>query len=363
VCTTGIAVPAADHVHFAYNLTDLSTGSPGVGRTLGSLAARSPAQLARRIAEVGWDIASTGLLDALFPLKSGIVREAAGQVAPERGSLGIYLHWSPTGTVSAMVLRQLALWREAGFAMVFVSNAVVPERDWDAVGAHVVLRLQRRNVGMDFGAWRDAAVLAIARFGVPRELLLANDSVLGPFQPIEPLVAAWRAGGSGLFGMTESWMGAPHLQSYAVLAREAAVAEVLAHLAGFHDRRSKWQVVRQGEIGLSGRMAQAGIRRAALFGYARLCALTDEATRRGLGPRFNEPESMLRFPLNPTHHLWAIAVREMGFPYLKRELVMSNPGHLVGVDDWPSLVPNSTDVALIRDHLAVMRGDAGASRI
>ena len=88
------------------------------------------------------------------------------------------------------------------------------------------------NVGRDFGAWRDAAAVALQRFGTPQELLLTNDSVLGPFLPLAPLVDAWRAGGEGFFGLTESLGGGPHLQSYALLGRgEKAVGEMLGHLA------------------------------------------------------------------------------------------------------------------------------------
>ena len=340
---------------FTYALSDLPPHGPGMGRVLHGLAARSRLNFLRRVGQVGWEISSTSVLDTVAPLQAHVLREQAGRAAPASGALALYVHWSPGGGVSAMVLRQLALWREQGFTVVFVSNADVPPGDWDAVGEQASLRLQRRNVGYDFGAWRDAAARATARYGVPDELLLANDSVLGPILPLGPLVSAWRAGGDGLFGMTESWGGGPHLQSYALLARGAAVAEVLAHLAAIPDRRSKWRVVHAGEIGLSERVRLAGQRRAALFGYEAAVSRVDPATLAGFGPRFREPGAMRRFPLNPTHHLWRVLVERMGFPYLKRELVLRNPGRLPGVEHWPELVP-STLLRDIRDHLALMSG-------
>jgi hypothetical protein len=273
-------------------------------------------------------------------------------------SLALYTHWSPDGSVSPMVIWQLSLWRQLGFDVVFVSNAEVPEHDWQVLGEQVVLRIARKNTGLDFGAWRDAAALAVGRYGVPRELLLANDSVLGPIVPLDPLVATWRAGGDGLFGMTENWGGGPHLQSYALLARGKAVPAVLGHLQGFRDHRSKWRVVQDGEIGLSRRLLGLGIRRAALFGYPQLCAKVDDATRLSLGPRFAEPAALLRYPLNPTHHLWRVLI-SLGFPYLKRELVMRNPGQLPEVDTWPRLVPPRV-AELIQEHLAIMRASGKA---
>ncbi|MCU0943925.1 MAG: rhamnan synthesis F family protein [Rubritepida sp.] len=339
----------------AYALSELAAPG-GLPRALHGLAARSPLTFARRAAEVAWEAGAAAILDRVAPLPAGVTRVEDGRGPRHAGSLALYLHWSPDGRISGMVRRQVALWAAEGFTVAFVSNAAPPPEDWAAIGAQAALCLARRNTGRDFGAWRDAAVEAVARFGEPRELLLANDSVLGPFRPLGPLVAAWRAGGEGLFGATESLGGGPHLQSYALLARgPQAVGTLRAHLAAYRDSRSKWRVVQQGELGLAARMRAAGVRQAALFGYARLAAAVDDATRASLGPRFADPAALGRYPLNPCHHLWRVLVERMGFPWLKTELVRRNPGKLPGVEDWPGLM-DPADAALIRAHLALMDG-------
>lgn len=340
------------------HLTDLATEGAGARRLLHGLATRAPARFLGRVAEVGWELATTGLLDTLSPLRGAIAREAPGRAIPRGGALGLYLHWSPDGRVSEMVLHQLEGWRALGFDMVFVTNTRMAEADWDRVGEATVLRLARDNIGRDFGAWRDAAARALPRFGTPQELLLANDSVLGPIRPLAPLVAAWRAGGEGLFGMTESLGGGPHLQSYALLARGGRAVDLVArHLAGYRDRRGKWRVVREGELGLSARARAEGLRCAALFGYARALDAMDAATRASLGPRFADAAALDRFPLNPTHHLWRVLVERMGFPYLKTELVRRNPGGLPGVADWREVVPPA-ELGRIEAHLAGLGGRA-----
>ena len=340
----------------AYRLSDLAAPEGGAPRILHGLAARAPLTFLRRATEVALEVSQAALLDQLAPLKGGLLEMAAGDAPRQGASLALYLHWSPDGRVSPMVLRQLRVWREQGFDLVFITNAAIrpPKADWDALAAESVLRIHRENVGRDFGGWRDGAALAIEKFGPPEELLLANDSVLGPFLPLSPLVTAWRAGGEGVFGLTESLGGGAHLQSYALLARGgAAVRLLLEHLAAFRDSRSKWQVVQQGELGLARRMRAAGLRGAALFGYQRLTSLVDEGTRASLGKRFTTPDAFERYPLNPCHHLWRVLIERMGYPYLKTELVRRNPGRLPGVEDWPSLGPPG-DAALIREHLAMM---------
>jgi hypothetical protein len=253
-----------------------------------------------------------------------------------------------------MVRRQVRLWREAGFACVFITNATPPTADWDAIAADSVLRIRRANVGRDFGAWRDAAAIALQRFGTPQELLLTNDSVLGPFLPLAPLVDAWRAGGDGFFGLTESLGGGAHLQSYALLGRgEKAVGEMLGHLAGLKDTRSKWQLVQRGEIGLTQRMLRAGVPCWALFGQESLAAFADAPTRARIAPRYSSAEAFARVPFNPCHHLWRELVKGMGYPYLKTELIRRNPGKLPSVENWREVVPPA-ELPIIEEHLAMM---------
>lgn len=340
----------------AYWASDVLPSGVGLPRALHGLAARSPLTFLRRAGEVAWEIGTSAVLDRIAPQSTAVLEVVPGRARASGGSLALYLHWSPDGRVSSMVRRQLALWRACGFDVVFISNSSPPAADWDAVGEHAALRIRRTNAGRDFGAWRDGAALAVERFGRPDELLLANDSVLGPFLPLEPIVRAWRNGGEGLFGLTDSLGGGAHLQSFAVLARgDAVVGQMLAHLAAFRDTRSKWRIVQEGEIGLTRRIHAAELRCAALFGYRRLATLVDDATRASLGPRFREAEAFARYPLNPCHHLWRVLVERMGFPYLKTELIRHNPGRLPGVEDWPEVVPQE-HLGMIRAHLASLDG-------
>ena len=337
-----------------YILSDLQLVPPGLGRLRHGLAGKSRLRFFHRVVQVGTEVATAILLDRLRPLQGGIRMVAAGHAPTQGESLAFYMHWSPTGGVSDMVLRQLAAWRACGFDVVFVTNAAPPPQDWDKAGQDTVLRVARDNVGRDFGAWRDALAIVLRDRPSPRELLLANDSVLGPIRPMAPVIAALRAGGDGLFGLTENRGGSPHLQSYALLARGgAAVKDVAAHLATCHPSRSKWRLVQKGEIGLTRHMLARGHRVAALFGYDRLTGALRPEDLLPLGPRFAEPDAVDRYPLNPTHHLWRVLIERFGFPFLKTELVRRNPGRLPGVDAWPALVDDPTR-RLVDEHLGTI---------
>lgn len=353
-----------------YRLTDLEIAGPGARRALHGLAHQQPLRFARRVGEVGAEVALAAVRDALAPPRADpILRLEPGAVACEPSDpVALYVHYSASGRISPMVRRQLATYREAGFAIVFISMAdAIPAADWAAAAADCALLVQRRNFGLDFGAWHDLAPEVARRWPQAPELLLANDSVLGPIRPMAPVLAALRGGGEGLFGMTESRQGGVHLQSYVLLAcGQGAVADLLVFLRDLRLSVSKWLVVQRGELALARHMAARGHRVAALFGYRWLvaAALADPAERAyllALHPRLAaDPAVAARqlwtWPLNPTSHFWQAIVRRKGFPFLKTELIRRNPGRLPGVADWPTLVGPDAPCppAMVAEHLRLL---------
>ena len=81
---------------------------------------------------------------------------------------------------------------------------------------------QRRNAGLDFGAWQDL-IAAGAAVGAG-EILLANDSVLGPFAPLRPIRHAM--GGFDAWGRVSSRECRRHLQSWFVSMTASSASNV-----------------------------------------------------------------------------------------------------------------------------------------
>ena len=291
--------------------------------------------------------------------------------------IALYVHYSATGLISQMVRYQLEVLNQLGFSVVFISMAShIPEADWDAVRQRAAVVVQRPNFGLDFGAWRDLLPEVQRRWSVPGELLLANDSVLGPIHPLKPVIDAMRAGGDGLFGLTESLQNGPHLQSYMLMARGVpAVADLMCFMQKLHISHSKWLLVRMGEVRLSRWMRRRGHRVAALFGYDRLvrAAVADPEERRRLQavyPRLQDLSEMStgaaiatlhRWPLNPTHHFWRVLTTQFSYPFLKTELIQRNPARLPAVTEWQTLVPADSPcpLSVIEAHLATLEAPSG----
>lgn len=289
-------------------------------------------------------------------------------------SLAVFIHYAPVPAVSRMVLEQVRALRDEGFAVVFVSMApFLPPADLARLGPLCGAIVERRNHGLDFGAWHDVLPLALARAPEATELLLANDSLCGPFRPLRPALSAMRAAPEGLYGLTENLAPSPHLQSYFLLATgRRAVADVAAFLAAHRVTANKRRTIREGEVRLSGWMRGRGHPVAAWCGYERVeaAALRRAAARRrvralyphlfaGLGPddAAGMRDALRKRPLNSTHLFWRELVEELGFPFVKTDLLLRNP---LGVADdlaWrPLLGGDAEAVALVEEHLAILGG-------
>ena len=366
------------------HLTELHQASPGLRRVAHGYATSGTwKRVVYRAAMVVREVFAALPRDILRAVRptAALLRIEAGIQPQEAGTrVALYVHYSATGRISGMVRYQLALLAQSGFAVVFISMAAhIPEDDWQAVRNVCALVVHRENFGRDFGAWHDVMPEVLRRWPRPDELMLANDSVLGPIHPLAPIVEAIRAGGEGLFGLTESLQGGAHLQSYLLLTRgQKAVADMMLFLRTLHISHSKWLLVQMGEIRLARWMRRRGHRVAAVFGYDRViqAAAADPAERARLMashgrlrdldrlPADQAAALLHRWPLNPTQHLWHALATKFDFPFIKTELVLRNPGRLPGVADWPRVLsPDSPcPVGMIEMHLETMRGvpEAGA---
>lgn len=286
--------------------------------------------------------------------------------------VAIFVHFDPRGRVHRYVLRYLDQLAAAGFATVVVSNApVLGEGALADLAPRAAAILRRRNVGLDFGAWKDGLLeLDLARV---ETLLLANDSVYGPLRPLGEVLAAMPPAEADVWGVTDTWDRQYHLQSYFLLFHARALRS--AAFTGFWEWLpfvgSKAWAIENGEIGLSQRLLSAGLRLRALCPYQEL---VDQVSRDVLERAALEAaEGPLRArladlygaiergdALNPTHSFWEPLVRGR-CPFLKSALLRENPIRVPLVHTWRRVLREATsyDLDLIEEHLrATVAGHA-----
>lgn len=279
----------------------------------------------------------------------------------------VFAHYDRRGRVHDYVHYYLLALRRVGYEIVFVTNS--PRLEQQAIAALrpiCALIIRRQNRGYDFGAYKDGLSL-IGNLGAFDELILANDSVYGPFHDLASVLARCD-GSASVWGITDSWSKRYHLQSYFLLFRREAL--ISPHMAEFWNSvryvQSKEWVVSRYEIGLTQVLLRSGLRCASLCPYRRAsAALADAVLTAGLLDREDLPDRHLRYvadtfnaveygrPLNSMHHFWDHLIIKMGCPFIKRELLAHNPARIPYVYRWEIAIQrvSNYDTNLIVRHI------------
>jgi lipopolysaccharide biosynthesis protein len=285
----------------------------------------------------------------------------------------VYVHFDRRGRVHDYVFHQLAEIRACGFDILFVSNRLkLDDATEQKLRALCAGAMVRRNQGHDFGAWKDG-IATLGDVGRLEALLLTNDSVYGPIYPLPEVMQRMDANTAEVWGITDNWDIAYHLQSYFLLFTPKALKSDAFRRFWARVRYvpSKTWVIYKYEVGLTTAMLRAGLRCAALAPVRTVTTAMLEQVRQGLLKREDlEPirkEFLARTakhildgrPLNATHQFWDYLVAELKCPFVKRDLLQRNPTGVPYVQFWEKLIGevSSYDTRLIEDHLkATMRG-------
>jgi lipopolysaccharide biosynthesis protein len=229
----------------------------------------------------------------------------------------LFAHFDKDDKVDDYVLHYLKHIRELNFSIVFVSTARLPRPEVDRVRPHCFDVILRENIGLDFGSW--AAGLAKHDAAIDGRLLLANDSVYGPIGSLSAAVDRLTSRPADFYGLVESIEIAPHLQSWFLLFERGMIRHPAfsAVLSRSYAAMSKRQIILQGEVNLSRRLADSGLRYNALYRSGR-ASLVERCL---LG--------------NPSHYLWQELLFDEGIPFLKVELLRDNP---LGLEDADTIL-------------------------
>jgi lipopolysaccharide biosynthesis protein len=244
-------------------------------------------------------------------LMHGQVRVEDGDPRVVRGDrIAVVAHWDVGGRVDRSTATLVAELQRGGYVVVVCSTADAPVAlRWPAGGLvdpDRIVVLRRPNIGHDFGSWS----VALERFpGVPamRHVILVNASMLGPLQPLQPLIDRFEGSTADAWGLTGSTTITPHIQSYFLGFRngvltDAPLARFCADIRPWPDR---YELVANTELRLGQLLAEAG--------YAVEAAFPSDQ----FGPDGTDP----------CIHGWRRLLRH-DFPFVKRSIFDGRAGLL-----------------------------------
>jgi len=287
--------------------------------------------------------------------------------------VAVFNHYDRQGVVHDFVAHYIRQLTEAGFTIIFVSNSPgLSQATVERLLPSCALILRRANVGYDFGALKDG-IAQIPTLERVDSLLLANDSVYGPFHALGDIVARMDQS-ADVWGITDNWAHRFHLQSFFLLfGRTAVQSPAFARFwSAVRYVQSKEWIIEKYEIGLTGALVAGGLTCRALFPYRAAAAafltavegrnlLQDEGLHPGARTFLRKAHAAITSgaALNSTHYFWDYLIERMGCPFLKRELLRENPEGIPYIRHWSQVIAavSTYDTALIARHLeASLRG-------
>ncbi len=277
-------------------------------------------------------------------------------------TLAVMAHYDPDGQLAPHALRAASALREVADTVLLVSTAELTDDARTRVPAGVRL-VQRENSGYDFGSWQ--AGLELAGAADHDQVIICNDSCVGPLVPYPAVFDAMADRACDFWGMTRTLRRGLHVQSYFVVfrswvVRSRAFTRFWSQLEPVSDRK---QVIARYEVGLSASLHAAGFASDSYFREterdrrdARRRHLWWAANAAALRPPGRRLAALRRMPVEPWNPMAALADRALDgarLPVVKLDTLRYDPYRLGAaslLDRCEQAYPDR--FAGVRDHLA-----------
>ncbi len=250
------------------------------------------------------------------------------------GAVCLFAQYHPAGVIPAHTRRYLAALAGCGLRLHVACSGVgaLATDDRAFLAGIGATGHPRANAGLDFGAWADLLRAGCADGAA--SVLLANDSVFGPYGDLLPILTRMGAGGLDAWGLVESFERVWHLQSWFVCLTAAALRRPAVRRVFGQDfaAMGKEEVILHGELGLGVALRAERLAVAAVWRH---------------GGRLRR-----MIPVNPSHFDWRSMLHSGQVPFVKAELLRDNPANIGWIDDWRDVVqarggdPAEIDAAL-----------------
>jgi len=302
------------------------TPSPKGGDRPGSILRR----LSPYCPQIAKDLVDSFLAKRVHP-QSLILKTWKGNAAEPSQKLCLFAHYDVQGQIAPYVLYYLECLKNLGAHTVLISTAPnLNDSEVSKALPYCSQVIQRKNLGLDFGSWK-IGLLETPGWKQVDQLILANDSVYGPFFPLDAIFK--RMEHFDFWGMTSSREKQYHLQSYfLVFGKKVLQNPAFSQFwEQFQFYRRKSRIIQKYELGISQLAKKQNWKMGAMV----------ECSQIG-----NSNE-------NPTLYAWDRLIQEFHFPFLKTEILKLGRVQSKKIQQWQEMIQGSSryDIHLIRENL------------
>lgn len=302
-----------------------------------------------------------------MPNKPKSIRKIIGQADSLQGkseNICVFVHFDHRKSVADYVLYYLDQLKNTGCDIVVVSTAPhLTEASINKLTQRAKVLIHRKNTGYDFGSYKTGLWLIDGSLNKYKRLILANDSVYGPFFDLTTLIKHGDNRRLDVWGATDSLEIAYHLQSYfLVFSRRAFLGKTfkqfwsLVRDASPKSPDFKRRIIEEYEIGGSQCYATSRLKLGAL------CPIRSvmRSQKANTSPRFHLGHHSRR---NQTAFDWDIIIERFGCPFIKRELLSDNPAN-ADTAGWRKHIAQNTayPIRLIDQDLRTYKPIAGQKK-
>jgi hypothetical protein len=257
--------------------------------------------------------------------------------------LCLFAHFDVHGFIDPWVIHYLEEIKKHDFDIALITTSPgLKESSFKQLSPLCRSVIHRKNDGIDFGSWR-CGLKNLGYLQDYDELLIANDSVLGPFTTLDRIFEQVKRSPADLIGLTDTWQIHYHLQSYFLFFKKSLFKSETFHefWQQVVNLNNKQEIIDRYELGLTRFILTAGYQTEALFPF--------EEIREKYIARLGTPEQYVeKFNtrgINPTIEFWDVLLQDAGFPFIKGVLLKSNPRNSTDILFWPKLVSADNEQA------------------
>jgi hypothetical protein len=157
----------------------------------------------------------------IYSTRRRVLDVSDGSANHNRGKTAVLLIFCP-GAIPAFTRNMIAALARRQFDLLVVSNSPLLQESRNYLLANCRWLMLRRNVGRDFGGYKDGVEFLLAQTPLARTMLVANDSIFYLEQGLDDLIARLDAG-ADFAGISEVYEHHYHVASFLMSFGEKAI--------------------------------------------------------------------------------------------------------------------------------------------